>query len=117
MVKTYLSLGLVASVFSMSVLAEDLTPQQSKELTVFAVKNLGASSTTVRDVKDVFPRAKINELVATGINLNGFLCASVADIRPLKVKATYEVTCIAYRNGSARKTYIVDALKGVAFEP
>ncbi|WP_148255309.1 hypothetical protein [Aidingimonas lacisalsi] len=100
----------------LTVLANDLTALQSKELTVFAGKSMG-SDAEVSDIKKVMPRKDINELVATGININGFLCASVTDIRAMKVKSVYEVTCIAYRNGTAKKTYMVDALKGIAFEP
>lgn len=96
--------------------AAGLTAEQSKELTVFGGKAMGAN-VGVADIKNVITGADLNKLVATGINLNQFLCATVTDIRPLKVESTYEVTCIAYRNGTAKKAYIVDALKGIAFEP
>lgn len=54
--------------------------------------------------------------IATVINLNGHLCASVTDVRPLKIKDTYEVTCIEYRGGQGEVRYILDASKGVAFK-
>jgi len=60
----------------------------------------------------------LKETTATIINLNGFLCAKVTDIRPLKVRPdVYEVTCIEYRGGSSTKTYIMDAAKGTAWVP
>jgi hypothetical protein len=71
----------------------------------------------VSDIKKVLSRPEIEQMVQTGLNLNGFLCAQVTDIRPLKISGTYEVTCVAFRGGSAKKSYVVEALKGVAFEP
>ena len=57
----------------------------------------------------------LKEMVATMINMNGFLCATVKDIRPLQIADQYEVTCIEYRGGSGTVRYILDARKGVAF--
>ena len=48
----------------------------------------------------------LEELMATFINLNGYLCAKVVDVKPLKLKDTYEVTCFQYRGGSAKATYV-----------
>lgn len=56
------------------------------------------------------------EKIATVINLNGHLCASVTDVRPLQMKDRYEVTCIEYRGGQGEVRYILDARKGVAFK-
>ena len=56
------------------------------------------------------------EQVATVINLNGFLCAEVTDVRPLSSSNTYEVTCVEYRGGSGKVRYILNALKGVVFK-
>lgn len=109
-------LAVLCFTLPLTVLASDLSDLQAKELTVFAGKSMG-SDVEVSDIKKVLPRADINKLVAAGININGFLCASVTGIRAMKVKSVYEVTCIAYRNGTAKKTYMVDALKGIAFEP
>jgi hypothetical protein len=96
--------------------AAELSIQQKKELTVFSGRAMG-TQVGVGDVKEVLSRSDIEHLVATGINLNGHLCAQIVDIRPLKVSGAYEVSCIAYRGGSAKKSYVLDALKGVAFEP
>lgn len=96
--------------------AADLSTVQKKELTVFGMKAMGLNF-GVGDVKNVLSTSKIEKIVSTGLNLNSHLCAQITDIRPLKVKSTYEVTCIAYRDGSAKKSYIVDALQGVAFIP
>ena len=57
-----------------------------------------------------------DKLVATGLNLNGHLCAELVDVHPLKVKSKYDATCVTYRGGAARKSYVIDALNGVAFE-
>ena len=62
-------------------------------------------------------REELKTLTATILNLNCLLCAEVTDIRPLEIKNLFEVTCIAYRGGSATKTYMMDAAKGTAWEP
>lgn len=61
--------------------------------------------------------AELKEKVATIINLNGYLCAKVLDIRPLEVRPNvYEVTCVEYRGGSGKKVYMLDAANGTAWE-
>lgn len=61
--------------------------------------------------------SEINEFTALVLNLNGLLCAEVTDIRPLKVgKNIYEVECIQFQGGKSRKTYIMDAPNGTAWE-
>jgi len=96
--------------------AADLSTEQKKELTVFGMKAMGLN-VGISDIKNVLSVPEIEEMISTGLNLNSHLCAQVTDIRPLKVKSTYEVTCVAYRGGSTKKSYVVDALKGVAFVP
>lgn len=56
------------------------------------------------------------ETVATVINLNGFLCAKVTDVRTMQVRDQYEVTCTEYRGGSGTVRYIVNKSTGVAFK-
>lgn len=56
------------------------------------------------------------EMIATVINLNGLLCATVTDVRKLQIANQYEVTCIEYRGGSGTVRYIVDFSKGTAFK-
>ncbi len=92
-----------------------LTPEQHKELIVFGMRAMGAR-VTPSDVKNPLTREKVEALVATGLNLNGHLCAEMVDLRPIQLKSKYEATCITYRGGSATTTYIIDALQGVAFE-
>ena len=58
---------------------------------------------------------ELKELVATTLNLGGHLCAKVTNIRPLTLENRYEVTCIEYRGGGAKVTYIFDAGTGKAF--
>lgn len=96
--------------------AAELSSQHIKELSVFGMRAMGAKA-EVSDVKNVVSRPEVEKLVAAGLNMNGHLCAQVVEIRPLKVAGTYEATCIAYRGGSAKKSYVLDALKGVAFAP
>jgi len=98
------------------VQADSLSDTQKKELTLFGIKAMGLN-VGIAQVKNVLSTPEVNEMVATGLNLNGHLCAELILILPLKVKSTYEATCIAYRGGSAKKSYIIDALKGVAFVP
>jgi len=54
----------------------------------------------------------VKEITALIINVSGYLCAKVVDIRPLTLKDRFEVTCIEYRGGSSTKTYIYDAVSG-----
>lgn len=61
-------------------------------------------------------RSDLMEMTALIINANGYLCASVTDIRPLAVSNQYEVTCIEYRGGSGAVRYIMNAVKGTAFK-
>ena len=98
-----------------SASAANLTTDQRKELIVFASKAMGANF-GVQDVKDPLTQAQVEELVAAGLNLNGHLCARVVSIRALQLKSKHETTCIAYGGGEGKKTYVIDALRGVAFE-
>ncbi len=118
MIKTFKKYVSILLLGALPVIASaaDFTTGQKKELTVFGMKAMGLN-VGISDVKNILSASEIEQMVATGLNLNGHLCAQITDIRPLKVKSTYEVTCIAYRGGSAKKSYVVDALKGVAFVP
>jgi hypothetical protein len=60
-------------------------------------------------------REEMDEVVATLLNLGGHLCARVVSVTPLRLKDTYEVTCIEYRGGNGRVTYIFEATSGNAF--
>ena len=113
-----LEIFIIMSFFSSvspTALAGNLSLENKKELTVFGLRSLGMQS-GVGDVKKVLSKAEIEELVSTGINLNGFLCAKITDISSLKIKSAYEVTCIANRGGTAKKTYLLESLKGIASE-
>ena len=108
--------GPFPSFYAVAQTVDDLSSQQRRELTVFGIKgafglNIGPSS-----VKKVLSGAKLEKMVAAGLNGNGLLCAKITEVRALKLKSKYEVTCIAYRGGTGKKVYIVDALRGVAFE-
>ena len=62
--------------------------------------------------------AEYGETIATGLNLNGLLCARVVDVKPLRVNSdTFEVTCIEYRGGSGKVRYIYDTARNVAWRP
>ena len=98
------------------VQAGSLSDMQKKELTLFGMKAMGLN-VGIGQVKKVLSVSEVNKMVATGLNLNSHLCAELIAVRLLKVKSTYEATCIAYRGGSAKKSYIIDALKGIAFVP
>lgn len=92
-----------------------LTTQHKKDLTVFGLRSMGMNA-GLGDVKKVLSEAEVKELVLAGINLNGHLCAEILDIRPLEIAGAYEVSCIAYRGGSAKKAYLLEALEGIASE-
>ena len=96
--------------------SSDLSVKQKKELTVFFGRAAG-NQAKVEDIVNVMPQNKVQEMVQSGLNLNGFLCAQIVHILPLELSGKYEVACIAYGGGEAQKTYIVDALNGTAFKP
>ena len=96
--------------------SDSLTNIQKKELTVFGLRSMGLN-VGVAEVKKVLSIDEVEEMITTGLNLNGFLCARLTTIKPLRVKSTYEATCIAYEGGSSKKHYIINALEGVAFIP
>ena len=95
---------------------ESLSDIQKKELTLFGMKAMGLK-VGIKDVKNVPSDAETKKMVATGLNLNVHLCAELTSIKPLKIKSTYEASCVAYRGGNAQKSYVIDAKKGVAFVP
>lgn len=80
------------------------------------MKSMGIEA-GIEQVKKVLSTPEINEMVTTGLNMNGQLCANLIVVKPLKVKSTYEATCVAYRGGSAKKSYVIDALNGTSFIP
>ncbi|WOF77650.1 hypothetical protein [Stutzerimonas kunmingensis] len=90
--------------------------EQRRELAWFGMRAAGLP-VDLAAVKNVPGEAETRELVATGINLNGHLCARVTAIRPLKLDGGYEIECIEYRGGSTTKTYIIHAGRGFAFVP
>ena len=96
--------------------AESISDYQKKELTVFSMKAIGVNA-SIGMVKNVMSDSEVNHMVAAGINANGYLCADVVDIIPLKMKSKYEIECIAYRSGRVKKSYIIDSIQGVAFAP
>ncbi len=106
---------LAASVVAQAQSVAKLTEAQRKELATFGMRAMGLK-VSPRDIEKTPNGAETSELIATGLNLNGHLCAKVASVAPLKVKGGYEVVCIANRGGSARKSYVVDALEGRATE-
>lgn len=118
MVKSKKTFGSIIFLLALSIDASayELSTVQMKELTTFSGRAMGFK-VTAEDIKNVPSRKNLEELIATGINLNKLLCAKVTDIYPLKVQGTYEVTCVAYRNGSAKKSYVLDTNRGTAFEP
>ena len=99
-----------------SLYAETLSDIHKKELTLFGMKAMNLN-VDMAQVKKVLTTQEVHKMIKTGLNLNGHLCAELVEIRPLKVESTYEATCVAYRDGTAKKQYIIDALNGVAFVP
>ncbi len=58
-------------------------------------------------------KAELKEAMAAIINLQGHLCAKVIDIASLKLRGTYEVSCIEYRGGNGKVDYIVKLNDGI----
>ena len=84
-------------------------------MAVFGMKAMGLP-VSAKDVRKVPNSKETLEMTATGLNLKGHLCATVVSIAALKVAGGFEVTCIAHRGGSAKKSYTVDANSGTASE-
>ena len=120
MVKSYRSVGaiaLVVVVFGLSYASEppSLTEDQRRELMLFGMKAMGLN-VGLGDIENTPSNTEIAEVIETGLNLNGHLCAALVSIRPLELEHTYEAVCVAYRGGSAQKSYVIRALEGIAFE-
>lgn len=90
-----------------------LSDMQRRELSVFGMRAMGGN-VNAKDIKKTPDVQGMSELVAVGLNLKGFLCATVVDIAEIKIKGRYEVTCIATRGGKATKSYLVDPARGLA---
>jgi hypothetical protein len=95
--------------------AAKLTPAQRVQLAVFGMKAMGLP-VSAKDVGKVPNSKETLEMTATGLNLKGHLCATVVSITALKVAGGFEVTCIANRGGTAKKSYTVDSNSGAANE-
>jgi hypothetical protein len=54
--------------------------------------------------------------VQTLIALNGGLCGEIVDVKPRKKKDTFDVTCVAYRNGSGMAQYRINGATGSVTE-
>ncbi len=93
-----------------------LSFKQEKELMVFGMRAGLRINVTTKDVKNRVSPAELNQMIALGLNGNDLLCANVVGVHALRMNGKYEVECIAYRGGSGTKTYVVDALNGIAFE-
>lgn len=93
--------------------ASVLSTAQRLELAIFGMKAMGLP-VSPKDVSKVPTSKETIDMVATGINLNGHLCAAVVSLVPLKVRGGWEVTCIANRGGSAKKSYTIDTGSGKA---
>jgi hypothetical protein len=59
-----------------------------------------------------FSKSEAEDVVKAFINLQGELCAEIVSARPQSLPDTMEVTCIEYRGGSARVTYVVNTATG-----
>ncbi|TJU88531.1 MAG: hypothetical protein E5Y10_16045 [Mesorhizobium sp.] len=71
-------------------------------------------STTLANAQSMSPD-ELKSVMAALINSNGYLCAEVTDIRPLRIDKRFEVTCIEYRGGSGIVRYIFNGEDGSAF--
>lgn len=96
-------------------LAQALSSEHKKDLMVFSMKASGVSA-TAEDIKSLPSDHDLYDVVGLGLNLNSHLCAEIEMIRPLESAGTYEATCIAYKGGVGKKTYIIDSGQGTAFE-
>lgn len=96
-----------------------LFPEPAKAKAVVALAPASAPAPASTPAPLTEPRstadAKLDQ-VAAMLNLNGLLCAQVVNMRPIRQELVWEVTCIAYRGGSATKNYILNLNDGSAFE-
>jgi hypothetical protein len=114
--------ALVSAVITLTVAdaaaqsVSSLTKDQQRELNVFGIRAGLGLHIGPNDIKNVQTGRDLEQMIALGLNGSGHLCANVVHVSALKMAGKYEVTCVAYRGGSGQKTYIVDALKGLAYE-
>ncbi len=67
----------------------------------------GSSASAVTD-------AELKEMTAFIINANGYLCARVISITPTGGADNYRVSCVEYRDGTGRVSYLMNARAGTA---
>lgn len=117
MYRSVCAIVLTAAVLGLSHASEppSLTEDQRRELTLFGIKAMGVNAGP-GDVKSTLSDAELAEVISAGLNLNGHLCAALVTIRPLELEHVYEAVCVAYRGGTAEKSYVIRALEGIAFE-
>ena len=71
---------------------------------------LAPASALATEKKDV------DEMLATLLNLQGYLCARVINVVPLDLPKHYEVRCIEYRGGQGTVDYIINLETGRAIK-
>ena len=97
-----------------AILARRADPEhQRRELALFGMRAAGLR-VDLAAVKNVPNEAETMEVVATGINLNGHLCARVTAIRSREAALTFEADCVENRDGTGRRTYVIGASSGLA---
>ena len=78
--------------------------------TFLAMAVLAPASALATEKKDV------DEMLATLLNLQGYLCARVTSVVPLDLPKHYEVRCIEYRGGRGTVDYIINLETGRAIK-
>lgn len=81
-----------------------------KKILLFAIF-MSLFSTTAQALS----KEEVDEGLATLINLKGYLCAKVVNVRPLSQTNIYEVKCIEYRGGQGTVDYIVKVDEGIVY--
>ena len=93
-----------------------MTVAQEKQLTAFGIRATLGMAARPQDIKQRLSRSELAEMIATGLNSNGLLCAKLVRVQALARDGYYETSCIAYRGGSAKKQYVIETAAGIAFE-
>jgi len=94
---------------------EELTTIQQKELTLFGMRAMGAD-VAIDDIKEIPTESGIKTLVATGLNLNGYLCAYLDSISPQKTAGIYHIRCSKNISATEWGHYVINVIDGTAYE-
>ncbi|MBB1390942.1 hypothetical protein H5185_16205 [Shewanella sp. SG44-6] len=91
-----------------------LSENNLRELTYFSLLSVGVKN-DINAIR-VLSQPEVFKMVQVGLLKNDLLCAKLESVVEIDMKSQYEATCVTFRGGSKKSSYIIDSLNGVAFE-